>query len=126
LREFCLGNIFDFFNRIGPERTSDPKLRSESWKRSFLTKQNNISIAPRKRLEVALSWRRVTPFIIGETFGVPLGAVLLTFVNPAYVRFGVGSLLVIYSMYDGMPLKGNAENRRAIQRGRAENTNNRK
>jgi uncharacterized protein len=51
------------------------------------------------KLRQTLSWRRVTPFIIGGTFGVPLGAVLLTYVNPAYVRFGVGLLLVIYGVY---------------------------
>jgi hypothetical protein len=41
----------------------------------------------------------VAPFIIGGTIGVPLGAVLLTYLNPGYVRFGVGVLLVIYSTY---------------------------
>jgi uncharacterized membrane protein YfcA len=51
------------------------------------------------KLRQTLSWRRVTPFIIGGTIGVPLGAVLLTYVNPVFVRFGVGLLLVIYSVY---------------------------
>ena len=50
-------------------------------------------------LRQTLSWRRVTPFIVGGAIGVPLGAVLLTYVNPTYVRFGVGLLLVIYSVY---------------------------
>jgi uncharacterized membrane protein YfcA len=51
------------------------------------------------KLRNTLSWRIVAPFIIGGTIGVPLGAVLLTFLNPGYVRFGVGVLLVIYSVY---------------------------
>ena len=51
------------------------------------------------KLRQTLSWRRVTPFIIGGTIGVPLGVVLLTYVNPVYARFGVGFLLIIYSVY---------------------------
>ncbi len=50
-------------------------------------------------LRQTLSWRRITPFIIGGTIGVPLGTVLLTYVDPACVRFGVGLLLVIYGVY---------------------------
>jgi Sulfite exporter TauE/SafE len=41
----------------------------------------------------------VAPFIIGGIIGVPLGAVLLTYLNPGHVRLGVGVLLVIYSIY---------------------------
>jgi uncharacterized membrane protein YfcA len=51
------------------------------------------------KLRKTLNWRTVTPFIIGGTIGVPLGAVLLTYLNPGYVRLGVGVLLVIYSTY---------------------------
>src|SRR6516164_7314752 len=51
------------------------------------------------KLRQILSWRGVTPFIIGGTIGVPLGVVLLTYVNPVYVRFSVGFLLIIYSVY---------------------------
>jgi uncharacterized membrane protein YfcA len=39
------------------------------------------------------------PFISGEMIGVPLGAVLLTYLFPGFVRFGVGVLLAIYSAY---------------------------
>lgn len=46
-----------------------------------------------------LSWQRLAPFIIGGTIGVPLGAVLLTFLNPNYVRLSVGVLLISYSLY---------------------------
>ena len=51
------------------------------------------------KLRRTLNWRTVAPFIIGGTIGVPLGAVLLTYLNPGYVRFGIGVLLVIYSIY---------------------------
>jgi len=50
-------------------------------------------------LRHALSWRSVAPFIIGGVIGVPIGTMLLTSVNPAYLRTGVGVLLVLYSIY---------------------------
>jgi len=46
-----------------------------------------------------LSWRKVTPFIVGGAAGVPVGAVLLAYINPAHLRFGVGVLLILYSIY---------------------------
>jgi uncharacterized membrane protein YfcA len=51
------------------------------------------------KLRHALRWHAVTPFIAGGVIGVPLGALLLTTVNPAYLRTGVGVLLVVYSGY---------------------------
>ncbi len=51
------------------------------------------------KLRQTLNWRTVAPFIVGGVIGVPLGAVLLTYLDPGYVRFGVGVLLVIYSVY---------------------------
>jgi uncharacterized membrane protein YfcA len=51
------------------------------------------------KLRQTLDWRTVAPFIIGGTVGVPLGAVLLTYLNPGHVRLGVGVLLVAYSVY---------------------------
>jgi hypothetical protein len=51
------------------------------------------------KLRRTLNWRTIAPFIIGGTIGVPLGAVLLTYLNPGYVRLGIGVLLVIYSIY---------------------------
>jgi len=47
----------------------------------------------------ALSWRKVTSFIVGGAAGVPVGAVLLAYINPAHLRFGVGVLLILYSIY---------------------------
>jgi uncharacterized membrane protein YfcA len=43
----------------------------------------------------------VTPIVIGGTVGVPIGVWLLAFMNPAYLRLGVGILLVAYSI-DGL------------------------
>jgi uncharacterized protein len=48
----------------------------------------------------ALKWRRVLPFVIGGAVGVPLGAYLLTYANPVYLRIGVGVLLVAYATYN--------------------------
>jgi uncharacterized membrane protein YfcA len=48
----------------------------------------------------ALQWRRILPFVIGGAVGVPLGAYLVTFLNPAYLRIGVGVLLIVYSVYN--------------------------
>src|SRR5262249_47442869 len=41
----------------------------------------------------------IAPFIIGGMIGVPIGTILLTYLNPAYLRTGVGVLLVIYDSY---------------------------
>ncbi len=47
------------------------------------------------KLRHALSWPKVTPFIIGGAVGVPAGAALLSHINPSYLRIGVGLLLVL-------------------------------
>lgn len=51
------------------------------------------------KLRHALNWRTVAPFIAGGVIGVPLGAALLTYMNPSYLRTGVGVLLVAYSSF---------------------------
>ncbi|ARP99322.1 TSUP family transporter [Pseudorhodoplanes sinuspersici] len=51
------------------------------------------------KLRHALSLRKVAPFIIGGIIGVPIGTVLLTYAEPAYLRLGVGLLLVVYGIY---------------------------
>lgn len=48
----------------------------------------------------ALQWRRILPFVIGGAIGVPLGAWLVTYLNPLHIRTGVGVLLVAYSAYN--------------------------
>ena len=51
------------------------------------------------KLRHAMSWRKVMPFVIGGAVGVPIGTMLLAYTNPAYLRIGVGVLLVLYSIY---------------------------
>ena len=51
------------------------------------------------KLRHSLDWRRLAPFIIGGTIGVPLGTMLLTGIDARYLRLGVGVLLVLYGLY---------------------------
>jgi hypothetical protein len=51
------------------------------------------------KLRHALAWRKLAPFVIGGVLGVPLGTMLLTYVDPAWLREGVGLLLVIYGIW---------------------------
>ncbi len=51
------------------------------------------------KLRHALDWHMAAPFIIGSAIGVPVGAMLVTNARPAFLRVGVGILLVIYSLY---------------------------
>ena len=50
-------------------------------------------------LRHAVRWRKAAPFIFGGVIGVPAGTILLTYIDPAYMRIGVGVLLVVYSIY---------------------------
>jgi uncharacterized membrane protein YfcA len=47
----------------------------------------------------AVDLRRVIPLVLGGAVGVPLGIVLLTQLDPVYLRRLVGVLLVSYSLY---------------------------
>jgi uncharacterized membrane protein YfcA len=49
--------------------------------------------------------RRVIPLIVGGALGVPLGILLLSYLDPIYVRRAVGVLLVAYSIYGIMQPK---------------------
>lgn len=51
------------------------------------------------RLKHALEWRKAMPFVLGGAFGVPIGAFLINYVNPVYMRTGIGALLVVYGLY---------------------------
>jgi uncharacterized membrane protein YfcA len=51
------------------------------------------------KLRHALAWHKLAPFVVGGIIGVPIGTVLLTYVNPATLRGGVGVLLVIYGVW---------------------------
>ncbi|MEP7032148.1 MAG: sulfite exporter TauE/SafE family protein [Pseudolabrys sp.] len=50
-------------------------------------------------LRHSVRWRSALPFIAGGLFGVPAGTILLTYIDPDYMRVGVGALLVLYSIY---------------------------
>src|SRR3954470_22126846 len=51
------------------------------------------------KLRQALNWRAIWPLSLGTTIGIPIGVLLLTYLNPAYLRVGVGVLLVLYAIY---------------------------
>jgi uncharacterized protein len=50
-------------------------------------------------LRAALDGRKLWPFIAGAAVGVPIGVIILSWTNPAYVRAGTGGFLVLYSLY---------------------------
>ena len=51
------------------------------------------------KLRQALDWQKIWPLVFGTTIGIPIGVVLLGYINPVYLRFGVGVLLVLYTIY---------------------------
>ena len=51
------------------------------------------------KLRRSLNWRSLAPFLVAGALGVPIGTMLLTYVDPAYMRIGVGVLLVLFSIY---------------------------
>ena len=51
------------------------------------------------KLRHELSWQNIWPLVLGTAIAIPVGVMLLTHVNPSWVRFGVGVLLVVYAVY---------------------------
>jgi uncharacterized protein len=51
------------------------------------------------KLRHELSWPNIWPLTLGTAIGVPIGVMLLTHVDPTYVRLGIGVLLVLYAVY---------------------------
>jgi uncharacterized protein len=51
------------------------------------------------KLRHALRWASVMPFILGGIVGVPIGTMLLTIINPDYLRTGIAVVLVLYGLY---------------------------
>ena len=51
------------------------------------------------KLRHELNWQSIWPLVLGTTIGIPIGVMLLTRIDPTWVRFGVGVLLVAYSIY---------------------------
>jgi uncharacterized protein len=52
------------------------------------------------RVRHAIDWRAVAPFLLGGAIGVPAGTALLTLVDQGALRFGMGVLLIVYSLYN--------------------------
>jgi uncharacterized membrane protein YfcA len=51
------------------------------------------------KLRHTLNWRLLAPFVAGGAIGVPLGTILLTWIDPVFMRSGVGLLLIVYGVY---------------------------
>jgi uncharacterized membrane protein YfcA len=51
------------------------------------------------KLRQALNWRAIWPLSLGTTIGIPIGVILLNYIDPLYLRLGVGVLLVLYAIY---------------------------
>ncbi|MGY4344047.1 putative membrane protein YfcA [Bradyrhizobium sp. GM7.3] len=51
------------------------------------------------RLRHVLDLRKAWPLALGTVIGIPIGVEILVYLNPLYLRFGVGVLLMIYSIY---------------------------
>jgi uncharacterized membrane protein YfcA len=51
------------------------------------------------KLRQALNWQAIWPLVLGTTIGIPFGVMLLNHINPVYLRFGVGVLHVLYTIY---------------------------
>ena len=51
------------------------------------------------KLRHALDLRKAWPLALGTIIGIPIGVSILAYLNPTYLRFGVGVLLVLYTIY---------------------------
>ena len=51
------------------------------------------------KLRNSLDLRKAWPLALGTVIGIPIGVGILSYLNPAYLRFGVGTLLIVYAIY---------------------------
>jgi uncharacterized membrane protein YfcA len=51
------------------------------------------------KLRRVLDLRRAWPLALGTVIGIPIGVGILAYLDPSYLRFGVGILLVLYAIY---------------------------
>lgn len=51
------------------------------------------------KLRRTLNWRKAWPLALGTIIGIPIGVSILAYLNPIYLRFGVGVLLELYAIY---------------------------
>jgi uncharacterized membrane protein YfcA len=51
------------------------------------------------KLRHTIDLRKAWPLALGTVVGIPIGVSILAYLNPTYLRFGVGLLLVLYTVY---------------------------
>ena len=51
------------------------------------------------KLRSAIRWRRIAPLLLGASFGVPLGIVVLANASPYGLQTGVAAVLILYGLY---------------------------
>jgi uncharacterized membrane protein YfcA len=51
------------------------------------------------KLRRVLDLRKAWPLALGTVIGIPVGVGILAYVDPRYLRFGVGILLLLYAIY---------------------------
>jgi len=51
------------------------------------------------KLRHALSWRRLSPLLVGTAMGVLPGVFMLAHADPHYLRLGIGAVLLLFSLY---------------------------
>jgi uncharacterized protein len=52
------------------------------------------------KLRHSINGERLVPFVVGSAIGIPGGLMVLRWVSPAYIRMGVGVLLIAFSLYN--------------------------
>lgn len=50
-------------------------------------------------LRGSVDWQKAMPFMVSGAIGVPVGAGLLTYIDPGAVKTGMGVLLTLYGLY---------------------------
>src|SRR6195952_131306 len=50
------------------------------------------------KLRHVLDLRKAWPLVLGTVIGIPIGVSVCAYLNPASLRFGVGVLLVLYTI----------------------------
>jgi uncharacterized membrane protein YfcA len=51
------------------------------------------------KLRKAIKPTRLVPFLVGGAIGVPIGAEILRWASPTSLRFGIGAVLIAFSLY---------------------------
>jgi uncharacterized membrane protein YfcA len=53
------------------------------------------------KLRQALNWRAIWPLSLGTTIGIPIGVILLNYIDPVYLRLGVGGAGALRDLQPG-------------------------